>query len=62
MYGVFGTISRLDRERENVRVFGFYSGEYVVVLMIIIMTPKKEKERKIPTYLTNRSMIIPQFE
>lgn len=49
MFGVFGTISRLDRERERkCQSLGFCSGEdVVVVLMIIIMTPKKqEKERK----------------
>lgn len=57
------------RERKG-QSLGFYSGEYVVVvLMIIIMTKRKKqeqeqkiKEKKILTYLTNRSMIIPQFE
>lgn len=46
MFGVFGTISGLERERENVRVWGFNSEEYVVVLMIIIMTPKRKKKKK----------------
>lgn len=53
-------IRRRKREGQSL---GFCSGEYVVVLMIIIMTPKeKERKKKILTYLTNRSMIIPQFE
>lgn len=47
MFGVFGTISRLDGERERKgQSLGFCSGEYVVVLMIIIMTPKEKEEKK----------------
>lgn len=47
MFGVFGTISRLDRERERrCQSLGFYSGEYVVVLMIIIMNKRKKQEQE----------------
>lgn len=46
MFGVFGTISRLDREREKRSDCRFYSGEYVVVLMIIIMTKRKKREQE----------------
>lgn len=46
MFGVFGTISGLDGERERkCQSCRFYSGEYVVVLMIIIMTPQKRKTK-----------------
>lgn len=44
MFGVFGTISGLDRDRKC-QSLGFCSGEYVVVLMIINHDPRKNKNK-----------------